>query len=125
MRVSRKRFEELVGDALDAIPEELAALIDNCAVTVEEWASEEQLRDSEVPPGDELYGLYEGIDLTSRSPLNYAGVLPDRIVIFMGPHLVASDSEDDLAEEILTTVVHEIAHHFGISDDRLHELGWG
>ena len=125
MRVTRKRFEELVSDALDAIPDELASLMDNCAVMVEEWASDEQLRDSEIPPGEQLYGLYQGVDLTSRSPLSYAGVGPDRIVIFMGPHLEACDTEDDLADVVLKTVVHEIAHHFGIGDDRLHELGWG
>lgn len=125
MRVSRRRFEELVSEALDAIPPELASLIDNCAVVVEEWASPEQMRDAEVPDGDVLYGIYEGIDLTSRSPLDYAGVMPDRIVVFMGPHLEVCETEDDLAEEILTTVVHEVAHHFGIHDDRLHELGWG
>ncbi|HVM39181.1 MAG TPA: metallopeptidase family protein [Acidimicrobiia bacterium] len=125
MDVSRARFEALVGEALDTIPEELARLIDNCVVVVEEWPSDDQLRDSETPPGETLFGIYEGIDLTSRSPLDYAGVLPDRIVVFMGPHLEVAESEADLAEEIRVTVVHEIAHHFGIDDDRLHELGWG
>ena len=123
--MSRARFEALVGEALDTIPEELARLIDNCVVVVEEWPSDDQLRDSETPPGETLFGIYEGIDLTSRSPLDYAGVLPDRIVVFMGPHLEVAESEADLAEEIRVTVVHEIAHHFGIDDDRLHELGWG
>lgn len=124
MRVSRPRFEQLVGEALDAIPDDLARLIDNCAVVVEDWPTPEQLRDSDVPEGDLLFGIYEGIDLTSRSPLDYSGVLPDRIVIFMGPHFDVCETDDELAEEILTTVVHEIAHHFGIDDRRLHELGW-
>ncbi|MBI2169085.1 MAG: metallopeptidase family protein [Actinobacteria bacterium] len=125
MRASRRRFEELVGQALDAIPDELARLIDNCAVVVEEWPTPEQLEDSDVPDGELLFGIYEGIDLPSRSPLDYAGVLPDRIVIFMGPHLDVCETDEELAEEILTTVVHEVAHHFGIDDRRLHELGWG
>lgn len=128
MELSRRRFEALVADALDAIPEELAVLIDNCAVVVEEWPTDEQLRDAfegETLAGEMLFGLYEGVDLTARSPLHYAGVLPDRITVFMGPHLEVAHSEDDLADEILTTVVHEIAHHFGIDDERLHDLGWG
>lgn len=133
MEISRRRFEALVADALDAIPEELAVLIDNCAVVVEDWPTDEQLRDSfdgdsfdgETPDGETLFGLYEGVDLTNRSPLDYGGVLPDRITVFMGPHLEVARSEDDLADEILTTVVHEIAHHFGIDDERLHDLGWG
>lgn len=125
MRISQRRFETLVGEALDAIPEELAALIDNCAVVVEDWPAPEQLADSELPDGETLFGVYEGIDLTARSPLDYSGVLPDRIVVFMGPHLEVAETEDDLFEEILTTVVHEIAHHFGIDDERLHDLGWG
>ena len=124
MQVSRQRFEALVSDALDAIPDELAALIDNCAVVVEDWPTPEQLRDSETPPGEQLFGLYEGIDLVSRSGFDYAGVLPDRILVFMGPHLDACETEEELAEEILTTVVHEVAHHFGINDERLHDLGW-
>lgn len=125
MQISRRRFEALVADALDAVPEELAVLIDNCAVVVEDWPTAEQLSDSETPAGETLFGLYEGVDLTARSPLNYAGVLPDRITVFMGPHVEVARTEEDLADEILTTVVHEIAHHFGIDDDRLHDLGWG
>jgi predicted Zn-dependent protease with MMP-like domain len=123
--ISRRRFEDLVADALDTIPDELARLVDNCVVVVEQWPTDEQLRDSETPPGETLFGIYEGINLVDRSPLDYSGVMPDRIVIFMGPHLEVVDSEDDLAEEIQVTVVHEIAHHFGIDDERLHELGWG
>lgn len=113
-----------MSEALDAIPDELAGLIDNCAVVIEDRPTEEQIRDADTPDGELLFGLYEGIDLTSRSPLDYSGVLPDRILVFMEPHLEACETEDELGDEILTTVVHELAHHFGIDDDRLHQLGW-
>ena len=119
MRLSRRQFEALVADALDSIPEELARLMDNVVVVVEDWPTAEQRGEH-----GSLFGLYEGMDLTERSPLSYSGVLPDRITIFRGPLCEACETEDDLAEEILVTVVHEVAHHFGISDERLEELGW-
>jgi predicted Zn-dependent protease with MMP-like domain len=80
----------------------------------------------EYPPADtpDLLGLYEGIPLTERGE-TYAGALPDRILIFRAPILAICDTEDDVREEVHITVVHEIAHHFGIDDDRLHELGYG
>ncbi|MCU0283684.1 MAG: metallopeptidase family protein [Candidatus Nanopelagicales bacterium] len=113
--VPRDRFEALVAEALDEIPAELARLISNCVVLVED----------DVPPGGEaLLGLYEGIPLTERDGW-YAGVLPDRITIYRLPILRICDTEDDVVEEVLVTVVHEVAHHFGIDDERLHELGWG
>jgi predicted Zn-dependent protease with MMP-like domain len=114
VEVSRERFEELVADALDEIPPELTAVMDNVVVLVED-----------EPPADEpdLLGLYEGIALTERDA-SYAGVLPDRITIFRGPTCAVCDTEDEVVDEVATTVVHEIAHHFGIDDDRLHELGW-
>jgi predicted Zn-dependent protease with MMP-like domain len=113
--VPRDRFEDLVAEALDEIPPELAALISNCVVLVED----------DVPPGREtLLGLYEGIPLTQRDTW-YAGVLPDRITIYRLPILRICATEDDVVEEVLVTVVHEVAHHFGIDDERLHELGWG
>ena len=106
-------FAELVADALDELPPELAALMRNVAVVV----------DDESPPG-ELFGVYDGVPLTERGG-DYGGVLPDRIVLFRQTLCEACDDEDDLREEVLVTVVHEVAHHFGIDDDRLHELGWG
>lgn len=113
--VPREQFEELVADALDAIPEDLADLMTNCVVLVED----------DVPPGaTSLLGLYEGIPLTQRGDW-YSGVLPDRITIYRRPILRMCRTRDDVVEEVLTTVVHEVAHHFGISDERLHELGWG
>jgi predicted Zn-dependent protease with MMP-like domain len=112
--MTRERFEELVRDALDQVPGELLDLMDNVVVLVED----------ESPAGEgELLGLYEGHALTERG-WHYGGVLPDRIMIYRNPILRICGSEEDVVEEVAITVVHEIAHHFGIDDDRLHELGW-
>ncbi len=113
VEVSRERFEELVGEALDEVPPQLVALMDNVVVLVED-----------EPPEPGLLGLYEGVALTERAT-SYAGMLPDRITIYRQPVLELCEDEDEVAEEITVTVVHEIAHHFGIDDERLHELGWG
>ncbi|WP_245360484.1 metallopeptidase family protein [Kribbella aluminosa] len=113
--MSRTDFEGLVAQALDEVPEELAGLIDNVAVFVED----------EPPAGDpELLGIYEGIPLTERGHY-YGGVLPDRITIYRNPTLRICETVDDVVEEVHITVVHEIAHHFGIDDERLHQLGYG
>ena len=113
--VSAVEFEDLVGRALDEVPPELAALMDNVAVFVED----------EPPPEDpDLLGYYEGTPLTERDSM-YAGVLPDRIMIFRGPILRMCETAAEVVEEVRITVVHEIAHHFGIDDDRLHDLGYG
>jgi predicted Zn-dependent protease with MMP-like domain len=111
----RDRFEELVGDALDEVPQELLDLMDNVVILVED-----------DPPAGEpnLLGLYEGHALTDRG-WEYSGVLPDRILIFRNPILAICQDEDDVIDEVAVTVVHEIAHHFGIDDARLHALGWG
>ncbi len=111
--MSAERFEELVSDALDRIPPELAAAIDNVVVLVEDRHPEEQ----------DLLGLYEGVALTERDT-TYAGALPDVITIYRGALLEMCDSEAEVVDEVTITVVHEIAHHFGIDDKRLHELGW-
>lgn len=108
------RFEQAVDQAIELIPSRLRELVDNCVVFIED----------EPEPGEDVFGYYDGIPLSERGS-DYTGVLPDRIVIFRHPHLDAADTEDDVIDEIVTTVVHEIAHHFGIDDDRLHELGWG
>ncbi|WP_199178269.1 metallopeptidase family protein [Mycobacterium hubeiense] len=114
VRMSPHRFDELVSDALDQIPQELAAAIDNVVVLVED-------RNPDEP---DLLGLYQGIALTERDS-SYAGSLPDTITIYRDALLDVCDSEDDVVDEVAITVIHEIAHHFGIDDDRLHELGWG
>jgi len=108
------RFEELVADALDEVPEQLMALLDNVVVLVED-------RNPDEP---DLLGLYEGYALTERGA-DYGGALPDRIMIYREAICDICEDEDQVAEEVTVTVVHEIAHHFGIDDDKLHALGWG
>jgi predicted Zn-dependent protease with MMP-like domain len=108
------RFDELVADALDSVPEQLLGALDNVVVLV---AAE--------PPADEpdLLGLYEGYALTDRG-WDYSMALPDRITIFRGPILRLCQTPAEVVHEVRVTVVHELAHHFGIDDARLHELGW-
>jgi len=113
--MTRARFEELVADALDLVPERFAREMDNVVVLVED-------RDPEDPT---LLGLYFGVALTEREDSGYAGVLPDRITIYREPVLQMCDSEQEVVDEVAITVVHEIAHHFGIDDETLHSLGWG
>jgi len=115
VEMSRAEFEDAVRDGLDQVPADLAALMDNVVVLVED----------EAPPDDpELLGLYEGVPLTERGHEWAAGSLPDRITVFRNPTLAICETREDVVEEVAITVVHEIAHHFGIDDDRLHELGW-
>ena len=114
LEMSADAFEELVNDALDTVPEELFGLLDNCIIVIEDDAPAED---------PDLLGLYEGIPLTERDS-NYTGVLPDQIRIFRNPTLAICDTEDDVVDEVHITVVHEIAHYFGIDDDRLHALGY-
>lgn len=110
-----ERFDELVDRALDGIPRELAALVRNVVVLVEDEPPEDE--------PDDLLGLYDGVALTERD--GTMGVqLPDRIFIFRGPLLDMCDDEAELVEEVRITVVHEVAHHFGIDDERLHQLGY-
>ncbi|GHG58234.1 hypothetical protein GCM10018779_23640 [Streptomyces griseocarneus] len=115
LEMTREEFEELVAEGLDRIPPELTRLMDNVAVFVED-----------EPPADapDLLGLYEGTPLTERGEW-YAGVLPDRITIYRGPTLRMCGSRDEVVAEVEVTVVHEVAHHFGIDDARLHALGYG
>ncbi len=112
--MSDEDFDDLVSAALDQVPDELAGMVDNAVVLVEP-----------TPPPDQpdLLGLYDGIPITERDSW-YSGVLPDRIFIYREPLLAMCDSYDELVDEITVTVIHEVAHHFGIDDDRLRELGW-
>ena len=112
MELTHREFEELVADALDQIPPELAKLMDNVVITIQD----------ESPEG--LLGLYEGIPLTERGD-SYFGVLPDQIFIYRRNICAFCETREQVVEEVRVTVVHEIAHHFGIDDARLHELGWG
>ncbi len=120
MEISEERFESMVADALDLIPEELASQFENVAVMVQEWPTEAQLAGRRGT----LLGLYEGVDLPRRSPLGYNGVMPDRITIFRGPLCSRARDEVDLARQVRVTVLHEVGHYFGLSERRLHELGW-
>ena len=115
VEMSRSDFEDAVRDALDQIPGELAAQMSNVVVLVED-----------DPPDDDpdLLGVYDGVPLTERGEFWAAGALPDRITIFRRPTLAMCESREEVVEEVVVTVVHEIAHHFGIDDERLHELGW-
>jgi predicted Zn-dependent protease with MMP-like domain len=104
-------FEALVADALATIPDNLRAEMENVAIIV----------DSESPPGS-LFGLYEGIPLTSRG--SYAGVSPDRITLFLATICRSVSTTDELARRVRVTLLHEVGHHFGIGEGRLRELGW-
>ena len=114
VRVTRRRFEEWVSDALDDVPPQLARLMDNVVVLVRD-------RDPDNP---HLLGLYHGIALTERDYSHYVGTLPDTLTVFRQPLMAMCDTEEQLRREIRVTVLHEIGHHFGIDDHRLHELGW-
>jgi predicted Zn-dependent protease with MMP-like domain len=120
VEVSEERFEAMVADALDSIPDELATELENVAVMVQDWPTDAQLNGRRGT----LLGLYEGIDLPRRSPLGYTGVMPDRITIFRGPLCAMARDEADLVRQVRVTVLHEVGHYFGMSDARLHELGW-
>ena len=120
VNLSLAEFEDLVAEALDSIPEDLAVHMENMAVEVQDWPSRSQQRGHRGM----LLGLYEGVSLTRRGPLSYQNAMPDRIIIFRGPHLRIASDRDQLRRRIATTVIHEVGHHFGISDERLHELGW-
>lgn len=110
--IDEAAFEELVGDALDSLPDEFLDLLDNVVILVED-----------EHPEEELLGLYDGVPHTERD--DYGGfVMPDRITLYRLTLCDHVEDVEELAEEVLVTVVHEIAHHFGIDDDRLHELGW-
>jgi len=108
-----EQFSELVADALDGIPPELGSEMENVAVVV----------DDASPPG-RLLGLYEGVPLTRRGS-HYSASMPDRITIYMATICEACRTPQEVVEVVRRTVIHEVAHHFGISDGRLKELGWG
>jgi len=110
--IAPDRFEDMVATALDELPEELGLMMHNVAVVVEHG-----------PGPGHLLGLYQGVPLTSRTT-SYAGVLPDRIIIYRRAICAMCWSESEVADQVRKTVIHEVAHHFGITDARLDELGW-
>ena len=110
--IDEVRFERLVGEALDSLPPELGEMMENVAVVVED-----------AHPDEDLLGLYEGVPLTERG--DYGGMaMPDRVTVYRLPICAICDSEEELLDQITVTVVHEVAHHFGIDDDTLEDLGW-
>ena len=123
MHMSGLRFRRLVDEALALVPGEFRPHLEGVAVVIEDWAPDALLDDLGVPEDETLYGLYSGRALTEGAP--GVGELPPRIILYRGPLLEDCADETELREEIVTTVIHEIAHHFGISEERLGELGWG
>ena len=114
LSVDHEAFEALVTDELDRLPDEMVDGLDNVVFVVEDRPEDGSL---------DLLGLYDGVALTERDTYGF-GEMPDRIVLYREPLLAISADEDELRDEIHITLVHEIAHHYGIDDDRLHELGW-
>ncbi len=120
--MERERFEQLVDRALDELPEEVQGWLSNVAVVVQLHPTPDQMRRARVGSGSLLLGLYEGIPLTARTS-HYGLVLPDKITIFQWPIERICRSDEEIAARVRHTVVHELAHHFGISDERLREIG--
>lgn len=110
-------FEKLVGEAIDSLPQEFAKKLQNVGVTFENWPSPVQVTKLRLNRRSLLFGLYEGIPLTKRA--NYSGVMPDKITIFKYPILMVSRNADDVRDRVRRVVVHEIGHHFGLSDSEL------
>jgi predicted Zn-dependent protease with MMP-like domain len=111
--VTNERFEELAAQGLASLPASLSSVMENVAIIVEDEAQ-----------GRNLFGLYEGIPLTKRGPMSYTGVLPDRITLYQASICRYCNNEEEVKAQVRKTVIHEVAHHFGISDPRLEELGW-
>lgn len=114
MEMDATAFEDLVVDELDRLPDEMVDRLENVVFVVEDRPEDGSL---------DLLGLYDGLALTERGQYGM-GELPDRIIVYREPHLARCDDEDELRDEVHTTLVHEIAHFFGIDDEQLHELGW-
>ncbi|MBN1856464.1 MAG: metallopeptidase family protein [Dehalococcoidia bacterium] len=119
--MKKKRFEELVDRALNSLPDEFSSLLDNVGVFIAGRPSEETLREMKVPKGETLFGLYEGVPLTERTS-EYGLVVPDTITLFQDSIEEACNSEAEMAEQIRKTVLHELAHHFGIDEERMDEI---
>jgi len=117
-----RSFEQLVAEALDHLPEDIARHLDNVEVVIEPWPSPDLLRAVGLGPGQLLFGLYQGVPRTQRTS-HYGLVLPDKITIFQGPIQMTCRTEAEIRARVRRVVIHEIAHHFGISDDRLREMG--
>jgi len=121
--MTREDFEDLVREAIEGLPEEFLSRLDNIDVVVADRPSAAQLRANDIPENETMLGLYEGVPLVSR--VNYGLVVPDKITIFQRPLEELYPTREDLIEEVQTTVVHEVAHFFGLDDRTLHEMGLG
>ena len=119
--MDRKAFEQLVAEALRTIPRRFRKAMRNIAIVVEDEPSQDLLEDMEIEPPDTLLGLYSGTPLTERTSA-YGNVLPDRVLIFQGPHERESDDDDDLVVAIAETLIHEIGHYFGMSEEQIEEI---
>jgi predicted Zn-dependent protease with MMP-like domain len=122
--VTKGEFEKLVERALRKLPKAFKDRIRNVAVVVEDWADDETLADVGIEPPDTLYGLYRGIDLTRRDS-GYGNVLPDTVTIYQGPIEEDCEDEEEMAELVRETVIHEIGHYFGLDDETMHRIEEG
>ncbi|HXI28245.1 MAG TPA: metallopeptidase family protein [Vicinamibacterales bacterium] len=119
--MDRRAFEQLVAEALQSIPRRFRKAMQNIAIVVEDEPAEDLLDEMEIEPPDTLLGLYQGTPLTERTS-SYGNVLPDRVLIFQGPHERTADDEDDLIVAIGETLIHEIGHYFGLSEEEIEEI---
>jgi predicted Zn-dependent protease with MMP-like domain len=119
--MTRARFEALVARAMRSLPRDFRDRIKNIAVVVEDWADPATLAEMDIEPPDTLYGLYRGIDLTRRDG-SYGNVLPDVITIYQGPIEEDAADEEEMAEIVRETVVHELGHYFGLDDETMHRI---
>jgi predicted Zn-dependent protease with MMP-like domain len=119
--VQRHAFEQLVAEALASIPRRFKNAMHNIAIVVEDEPSPELLDEMEIEPPDTLLGLYQGTPLTERTS-GYGNTLPDRVLIFQGPHERDAEDEDDLVVSIGETLIHEIGHYFGMSEEEIEEI---
>jgi predicted Zn-dependent protease with MMP-like domain len=119
--MKRRQFEALVEKALRKLPKTFKEKISNIAVVVEDWADEATLADVGIEPPDTLYGLYRGVELAHRDS-SYGNVLPDVITIYQGPIEEDAEDEEEMAEIVRETVVHELGHYFGLDDETMHRI---
>jgi predicted Zn-dependent protease with MMP-like domain len=119
--MTREAFEQLVADALSGIPRRFRDAMSNIVISVEDEPSRPLLREMEIEPPDTLFGLYQGTPLTERR-WDYGNSLPDRILLFQGPHEREAEDEDDLIASIGETLIHEIGHYFGLSEEEIEEI---
>ena len=119
--MTRRQFEALVEKALRKLPRQFKERLANIAVVVEDWADDETLAEMEIEPPDTLYGLYRGVDNTRRDS-SYGNVLPDTITIYQGPIEEDCADEEDMADLVRETVIHEIGHYFGLDDEAMHRI---